>query len=154
MGWCPATRPPATIRVVDLVEYFVVVFPDRAGLASVEPALVDLVQSERIRILDVVALVRADDGGLEVVEASEDGTLASIAALGGDVGLMSEHDLQLAAEAVRPGEAGLVIVAEDRWAAQLSAAARRAGGQIVAGERVPRRRVEAALAEPPDEQEG
>jgi Family of unknown function (DUF6325) len=139
---------------VDLVEYFVVVFPDRAGLASVEPALVDLVQSERLRILDAVVLVRDDDGGLEVVEVGDGGSLASIAELGSEVGLMSENDLHLAGQAVRPGEAGLVIVAEDRWAAQLSAAAREAGGQIVAGERVPRRRVETAMSETPDEPEG
>jgi hypothetical protein len=45
-------------------------------------------------------------------------------------------------------------VAEDRWAEQLSVAAREAGGHIVAGERIPSRRVEAALADRLDTEGG
>jgi hypothetical protein len=42
--------------------------------------------------------------------------------------------------------AGLVIVAEDRWAVPLAAAASSVGGRIAAGERIPANRVERALA--------
>jgi hypothetical protein len=41
-------------------------------------------------------------------------------------------------------------VAEDRWAEQLSLAARGVGGRIVAGERIPAPRVEAAVADAPE----
>jgi hypothetical protein len=74
--------------------------------------------------------------------------------LEGDVGLLSENDLALASRAVRPGEVGLVVVAEDRWAKQLSTAAGRAGGRIVAGERIPVLRVEAAVEDVHDDPGG
>jgi hypothetical protein len=179
MGWCVATRRDVTIRAPpfgtrqdaalpdapeprdrpppsarDLVEYFVVVFPDRRSLGSVVPALREMVESARIRVLDIVVLDRDGDGRLDVVEITDLESLAPLAELDGDIGLLSENDLHLAGDAVRPGEAGLVLVAEDRWAEQLSVAAREAGGHIVAGERIPSRRVEAALADRLDTEGG
>jgi Family of unknown function (DUF6325) len=133
----------------DLVEYLVVVFPDRAALGSVVPAVREMVATERIRVLDIVVVARATDGALDVLELDDVEALAPLAALDGDLGLLSENDLRLAARAVRAGEAGLVLVAEDRWAERLSAAARGVGGRVVAGERIPSPRIEAALADPP-----
>ena len=62
-------------------------------------------------------------------------------------GMLSEHDLELASFALKPGMPGVVLVTEDLWAKSLSTATRRAGGQIVAGERIPASRVEAALGD-------
>ena len=138
----------------DLVEYFVVVLPDRASLGSVAPAVADLVRSARIRVLDIVVLDRRSDGGLDVLEVGDIEHLVALSELDGEVGLLSENDLALASRAVRPGEVGLVVVAEDRWAEQLSRAARRAGGHIVAGERIPALRVEAVIEDVPGEDPG
>jgi hypothetical protein len=134
----------------DLVEYFVVVLPDRGSLAGVVPAVTEMVTSQRIRVLDLVVLARGTDGALDVVEVGDAEDLAALHELEGDTGLLSENDLQLASSAVRPGEVGMVLVAEDRWAEQLSTAARGVGGRIVAGERIPALRVEAAVADGPD----
>ncbi len=145
---------PEPELATELVEYFVVVLPDRASLAGVVPAVTDLVQSQRIRVLDLVVLERSPDGGLEVVELGDVDDPVALSAFDGEVGMLSENDLALASRAVRPGEVGLVVVAEDRWAQQLSSAARRAGGRIVAGERIPAVRVEAAVEEVPDDERG
>ena len=136
----------------DLVEF--VVLPHRASLGSVAPAVADLVRSGRIRVLDIVVLDRGPDGGLDVIEIGDVEDLVALSALDGDVGLLSENDLALASRAVRPGEVGLVVVAEDRWARRLSSAARRAGGRIVAGERIPALRVEAVIEDRPDDDPG
>jgi hypothetical protein len=133
----------------DLVEYLVVVFPERSALGSVVPALHELVTSERIRVLDIVVVDRHADGRLDVLELADVDALAPLAELEGDLGLLSENDIQLAARTVLAGEAALVLVAEDRWAERLSVAARGAGGRVVAGERIAAPRVEAALADPP-----
>jgi hypothetical protein len=138
----------------DLVEYLVIAFPDRAALGSVVPALTDIVRSEQVRVLDIAVLARVADGTLEMLELDEVDALAALGGLDGDLGLLSENDLRMAAGAVRPGEVAVVLVAEDRWAEQLSLAARRAGGQIAAGERVPAVRVEAALADRADDDPG
>jgi hypothetical protein len=133
----------------DLVEYLLVVFPDRSALGSVVPAVHDLVTSERIRVLDLVVVDRHPDGHLDVLELGDIAALAPLADLDGDLGLLSENDIQLAARTVLAGEAALVLLAEDRWAERLSVAAREAGGRVVAGERIPAPRVEAALTDPP-----
>jgi hypothetical protein len=70
-------------------------------------------------------------------------------------GMLTDHDIALASIALRPGTAGILVVTEDRWAESLSAAAQRAGGQIIAGERIPPARVNQALADRSgDEREG
>src|SRR5688572_12865451 len=88
---------------LDLVEYFVVVLPAREALADVAASLVELVANARIRLLDVVVLARERDGSLEVLEIEDLDGLAGLRDVDGTVGLLSEHDLQLASHAVRPG---------------------------------------------------
>ena len=79
-------------------------------------------------------------------------SLAALADVEGQVGrLLSDNDLAMASVALRPGTAGVIVVSEDHWAEPLSLAARKAGGQIVGGERVPPSRVEAVLADSADE---
>jgi Family of unknown function (DUF6325) len=140
----------------DLVEYLIVVMPDVDSLAGLVPALARMARSGLIRILDLVALMKDSDGAIEVLEFEAVRSLAALADVDGQVGrLLSDNDLAMASVALRPGTAGVICVTEDRWAEPLSAAARRAGGQIVAGERVPSSRVEAILADSAEEdQEG
>ena len=136
----------------DLVEYLIVVAPDQDALGTVAPALVELVESDTIRILDLVVLARESDGAVTVLEAPAIAGGADLARLDVTVGgMLTAHDVELAAMALRPGTAGIVLVTEDRWAEPLSAAARRAGGRIVAGDRIPPARVERGLAERFDE---
>ena len=52
----------------DLVEYLIVEVPDLGALASLVPALVELVESARIRILDLVALEKDADGAVAALE--------------------------------------------------------------------------------------
>jgi hypothetical protein len=107
-----------------------------------------MVETAKIRILDLVVLVRETDGAVTVLELDAIESMSSICNLdieGG--GMLSEHDLELASFALKPGMPGVVLVTEDLWAKSLSTAARRAGGQIVAGERIPASRVEAALGD-------
>lgn len=140
----------------DLVEYVIVAVPDQDSLATVVPALAELVQTAKIRILDLVVLVRDREGAVTVLEFEDVESMAALRRVEGEVGgMLSDHDIALASTALRPGTAGIVLVTEDRWAEPLSAAARRAGGQIIGGERIPPPRVEGALADrSEDEQEG
>ena len=59
--------------------------------------------------------------------------------------LLSRHDIELVSLALQPGDCAIVLVAEDRWAEPLAVAARGLGGEVRAGERIARERVEAAL---------
>jgi hypothetical protein len=140
----------------DLVEYIIVAVPDQDSLATVVPAVAELVRTAKIRILDLVVLARDREGAVTVLEFEDVESMEGLRHVEGEVGgMLSEHDIALASIALRPGTAGIVLVTEDRWAEPLSAAARRAGGQIIAGDRIPPPRVEGALANrSEDEQEG
>jgi hypothetical protein len=130
----------------DLVEYLIVVVPTQDALAAIGSALRKLVAGAKIRILDLVVLVRDTNGAVSVLEVEAVESMAPLRDLDIEVGgMLSEHDLELAALALKPGMPGVVLVTEDLWAKSLSTAARRAGGQIIAGERIPAARVEAAL---------
>ena len=144
---------PAGNVATDLVEYFIVAVPDVESLVGLGPALAKLVKRAAIRVLDVVVLVKDDDGEVTLLELDVVDSMASLHELDHHLGgMLSEHDLELASLALGPGTTGVVIVTEDRWAKPLSSAARRAGGQIIAGDRIPASRVESVLAEKSDNQ--
>ncbi len=132
----------------DLVEYVVVGVPELSALDRVATALGELVRSHVIRILDVVTLVKQSDGAVEVLEVDAVGPLRALRQLGGYFGgFLSSHDLILAADAVAPDTAAILLLVEDRWAGPLSRAARTAGGRVLGGERVPHSRMLLALAD-------
>lgn len=144
----------------DLVEYVVIGLPRLSSSAAVGQALRTLVESSRIRILDLVGVVTDSDGRYSVTEPESVAALADLRGVEGEVGgLLSEDDIVLACRSLRPGASALILVLEDRWAQELADAARAGGGRIVGGERIPRHRLEQAerarrRADPPDEELG
>lgn len=132
----------------DLVEFVIVVVPDMAALADVVPALAQLVRTGIASLLDLVVLGKDPDGTVQVLELDMVESLTGLRAVEGQIRpMLSDHDIELAALAIEPGTAGLVLVTEGRWALPLSLAVERAGGQIVAGERIPAARVQRRLGE-------
>ena len=149
-------RPPreADPRSIDtsLVECLVVVVPEMVSLSSVAAALAELVETAAIRILDLVVVTRRrSDREVQVLEPEVSESLPDILDTRDLGGLLSENDIALAATSLLPGAVGLVMLIEDRWASPLSSAAKRAGGLVVGGQRIPRGRIEAALADRPVE---
>jgi hypothetical protein len=129
----------------DLVEYVVISLPDLSSSASVAEALRVLVETSRLRILDLVGFASGPDGRLVAVEPELVGALASLRAVDGEVGgLLSEDDIALTFRALPTRTSALILVVEDLWARELADAARAGGGQIVGGERIPRHRLEQA----------
>jgi hypothetical protein len=135
----------------DLVEYLIVSVPALGSLELIVPALRDLVERAAIRILDLIVLVKDDQGVVRALEPDEVEPLGTLRAVPSGVTLLSEHDIGWASMALRAGTAALVLVTEGRWAEPLSTAAQRAGGQIIAGERIPAARVESVLADLQDD---
>ena len=137
--------------VPDLVEYLIVSVPELDSLEVLVPALRDLVDRAAIRILDLIVLVKDDEGVVRALEPDAVEALGSLRDIPSEVTLLSEHDIGWASIALRAGTAALVLVTEGRWAEPLSSAAQRAGGQIIAGERIPAARVESVLADMQDD---
>jgi hypothetical protein len=102
--------------------------------------LVDLVDRGIIRVLDMKALVRSDDGAVTAVSISDldgDGTLDLAVFEGVESDLLDEDDLKEAAALVQPGNAVALLVYENTWAGPFVSAMRRAGAEVVASVRVP-----------------
>ena len=147
----PRDDDPGSIDT-SLVECLVVVVPEMISLGSVAAALAELVQTAAIRILDVVVVTRRrSDHEVQVLEPGASESLPDMLVTNELGGLLSENDIALAGTSLLPGAVGIVMLIEDRWASPLSTAAKRAGGLVLGGQRVPRARIEAALIDRPVE---
>jgi len=129
------------------VEYVVVAFPGNRFRGEIAPELRALVASGTVRILDLTFVKKDADGVVSYVELDAlDPMEASVFDdIEGEVGgLFSQEDLELIAEELVPDSSAAVLLWEDTWAAGISGAVRRAGGRLVAHERIPAEAVERA----------
>jgi hypothetical protein len=131
------------------VEYLIIGFPGNRFSGEIMPALTELVEGGVIRIIDLVFVKKDADGEVTTFEFED---LQEAAELGfenldGEAGgLLNDEDLDLAAAALAPDSSAALIVWEQRWAERIADAIRNAGGEIVAGWRIPAPVVDAALA--------
>ncbi|MEU6299538.1 DUF6325 family protein [Streptomyces erythrochromogenes] len=129
------------------VEYVVIAFPGNRFRGEIAPELKALVASGTVRILDLTFIKKDEDGSVSFVELDAlDPSEASVFDdIEGEVGgLFSEEDLALIAEDLVPNSSAAMLVWENTWAAGITGAIRRAGGELVAHERIPAAVVERA----------
>lgn len=130
------------------VDYLVIEFPAGEQNFTGEAAdeLANLAESGIIRILDVLILVKNEDGTVDAMELDETPTVDAIRALEADIAeILAAEDVELLAAAMEPGSVAGVVVWENRWAAPFAAAARRAGGQLIASGRIPIQAIAASI---------
>ena len=114
--------------------------PDAPMTGEAVPLLVDLVDRGIIRVLDVLFVVKEQDGSFAGFAARDldERNVGDLAIFeGASSGLLGEDDAAAAAAAIEPGTAAVLIVYENRWAAPFIAAVRRNGGIPIAFERIP-----------------
>jgi hypothetical protein len=130
------------------VDFIVVEFPEGTDRLTGEglDELRTLVESGQIRVLDLLFLSKDENG---VVEASELNDLADVDELRfletELAALLAEDDVARLAEAMLPNTLAAVLVYENLWAAPFASAIRRAGGQLVAADRIPIQAIIASL---------
>ncbi|KDN80695.1 DUF6325 family protein [Kitasatospora cheerisanensis] len=124
------------------IDYLVISFPGSRLTGEGLPLLIDLVDRGIIRILDLTFLRKGADGTVAAVEIADfdaDGRLDLAVFDGASSGLLGDQDLAEAGGLLDPGDSAAVLLYENRWAAPLAAALRRADARMVAGGRVPLR---------------
>jgi Family of unknown function (DUF6325) len=129
------------------VDFALVAFPGNRFKGEIVPALRELVDNGTIRILDLVFVEKDTDGGITAVELDElgdDETRAFDDLEGEGSELLSDGDLELAAESLEPGSSALLVVWENIWASRLVHALRDADFRLLAHERIAAEAVEAA----------
>jgi Family of unknown function (DUF6325) len=112
------------------------------------PLLLDLVERGIIRVLDVMFVVKNQDGTFSGFEASdlEPDSVGDFQVFeGASSGLLGEEDAATAAEGIEPGSAAILIVFENRWAGPFAAAVRRNGGMVLDYQRIPAQELVDAL---------
>jgi hypothetical protein len=122
------------------VDWIVVEFPGSKFNGEIAPQLESLVERGIVRVLDLLVLKKDDDGSLEAFEITDldDSEAGQFRAYEDALAhLLSEDDVNNVAAAIEPGTTAAVLVWENVWAAPFASACRRAGGQLVAGGRIP-----------------
>jgi len=130
------------------VDYLVIEFPAGQATFNGEMAaeLAALTEAGIIRILDLVVIVKDADGNIEGFEIDDFDELDDLRALESEIAeILAADDLEHLAEAMEPGTTAGVLVWENRWATPFAAAARRAGGQLVANGRIPIQAIAASI---------
>lgn len=122
------------------VDYLVIEFPGSKFNGEIAPALLDLVDRDIVRVLDLVMITKADDGSFDAfeigdVDASEAGEFHRLEAELAEI--LSADDVASAAAALEPGSTAALLVYENKWAAPFASAVRHSGGQLVANGRIP-----------------
>ncbi len=138
------------------VDFALVAFPATRFKGGLVPALSALVDTGTIRILDLVFVEKGSDGSMLVAEFDEldEATIGAFADLAGDRSeLLSDGDLELAAESLEPGNSALLVVWENTWASRLVQTLRDADFRLLAHERIPVEAVTAAAQPVPAQPE-
>lgn len=130
------------------VDFVIVEFPAGASNFTGEMAeeLLKLVDAGTIRLIDVLILTKDENGDIDAVELEDLDDLGELARIEADLAeFLAEEDVVNLAAAMDPGSVAGVLVYENLWAAPFAAAARRAGGQLIADGRIPIQAIIASL---------
>ena len=122
------------------IDYLVMEFDGERLTGESLPLLIDLVDRQIIRILDLVFIRRATDGSvttLTITEIDVDDDLDLTAFDGAWSGVVDQDDIDEAGQVLEAGRVAVLVVYENTWAAPLVGALRRSGAQVVAGGRIP-----------------
>src|SRR4026209_1023116 len=130
------------------VDYVVVEFPAGASnfTGEMAAALVRLVNSGTIRLIDCLILTKNEDGTVDAMELSDIEELGELQSVEAQLAeLLAEDDVIQLAAAMEPGSVAGVLIWENLWAAPFASAARRSGGQLIANGRIPIQAILAAI---------
>jgi Family of unknown function (DUF6325) len=143
-----AVMTDASLDELGPVDYVIIEFPAGASNFTGEMTreLLALVDAGTIRVLDILILVKNDDGSVDAKELSDLDDLGELQRLEAELAeMLAEEDVEHLAAAMDPGSTAGVVIYENLWAAPFASAARRAGGQLIANGRIPTQAILAAI---------
>lgn len=122
------------------VDWVVIELPEGANPfdGPMADELAVLVESELVRVLDVVVITKDRSGAIGVVEFEELDGAGPLTCLAGRLAeVLSQDDIERTADEMVPGSSAVLLVWEHTWSVPFAAAARMEGGELVASGRVP-----------------
>ncbi|MET4637317.1 DUF6325 family protein [Mycetocola sp. 2940] len=139
----------ATTNVHGPIDFLLIEFPlDQKTTGKTAAALMDLIERRIVWVYDLLIIAKDEDGSVAGIEWSESegaglegfDALASVQS-----GLLDEDDIAQAADAMNPGTVAALLIYENIWAIPFVAAAREAGGDVIASARIPAQDIMDAL---------
>lgn len=128
------------------VELYLVGFEGERPDPGVTAALVDLVGSGLVRLLDFVLVSKSDDGAIDIVEVENETDLYGLGDIElAELGIASEEDIAELAELVPPGGSAVVVALEMTYARELASRVAASGAVVLSAERIPAPIVNAVL---------
>ena len=131
------------------IEILCIKFPETAITKDIAIALKTLVNSQMIRIVDILFIRKGGSGEVTMVEIDEmddidhsflDPLIADIA------GLISEEDVEEMGQALDNNSFAVLMLFEHTWATAFRDAVLSGGGELLLSDRIPNSVVEEALA--------
>jgi len=102
--------------------------------------LIELVQTEIIRVVDLVIILKDQDGEYQVLEVEEldPETLAIFDPLKMEIsGMIQMEDIELVAEAMEKNTTAALLLYENLWAIKFGEAVSRSSGRMLMFDRIP-----------------
>jgi hypothetical protein len=128
------------------ISYVVVEFPGNKMTGNGLPILVDLVDRGIIRILDLLFVMREDDGTTNIVDMQDlDGDIDLTVFEGVRSGLLGDSDAEEAAAVLEPGSSAGILLFENRWALPFVNELRKSGAELISAGYLPQEELIAAL---------
>ncbi|MGO4301421.1 DUF6325 family protein [Leifsonia sp. RAF41] len=119
-------------------ELMVAQFDTDRPSAGVVQAILDLVESGTVRLLDLVFVERHPDGSVDIIELEQIGDEIGLTDVSLEAsGIAGDEDVAQIAELLEPGSTGAVLVIEHLWAKTLASRFFESGGVVVHSERIP-----------------
>jgi len=120
------------------VEVLLIGFDGERPGPDVVTAILTLIGSGTVTLLDLTFVTRALDGSVIVLEVEElDDDLGFTGLELTEIGLTAEQDIHGLAGDLEPGTSAAVLVVEHTWAREFASALHLAGGRVVRSERIP-----------------
>jgi hypothetical protein len=130
------------------VDYLIVEFPEGQQNFTGEGAdeLLKLHDAGLIRILDLVIMVKDEDGSIDAMELSDVPDLGEFERIEAELAeTLSADDVAELATVMSPGSVAAALIYENLWAAPFASALRRAGAQLISAGRIPTQALIAAV---------
>ncbi|WP_223692562.1 DUF6325 family protein [Leifsonia poae] len=133
-------------------EFIVAQFDSDRPSPGVVQAILDLLDTGTVRLLDLLFVSRAPSGEVTLLEFDDVGDEYGLAGVTLEAsGLAGAEDVDDITELIDPGTSGAILVLEHTWAKNLANRFFAAGGSVVHAERIPAPVVNAVLTEAAEE---
>ena len=131
------------------VEFLIVRFPGNEFRGEIVPTIHDLVESGTVRIVDLIFIIKDDEGNVGSIELA-DLEVSLVAELEGLVdgfdGMLTIDDVDELGALLEPNSSALAVLFENTWAGPFAQAARNANGEVIFNERIPREVIDELVA--------